>query len=686
MSGGKERRITYAEEASSEDEEDKISVKRYRSDLLERKRLLELKLDELIRLKEKLVNAKTFNPVEYKITFPFFQGDEEKYLSLQDREDVIREINTWSGYQHGFGERIPVFIIGNRGMGKTFLLKMFGLQKVPAVVVNEHTMNAGKYGRILSFDFKAAEFDRTTEGMRNFFPHLMIFFLCRLFDGCVVDGILFEEIPSVNLVPSFETTHDRFNMWKDRLVRSCSDTMIDEYIRLTNIAFNVDCGSLPVFLLDEIQELCVPTVDKPLYDGAVPTFLSDLLFSVGIQCRPTVVLAGTGEGNVHSVVGRGRIRTPILRLTPLKFGFRQNWDEMTSYRRDVLGLREDSMLQSDLVDSLIELTYKIPKLLDLAHKLWFDNQLNIHQVFLDEVIKLYPGMKQLWSDYTVEEISHILLSTGCRWEYWRTGDHVPGTSVTWRSLEDKGIIFSYEVGFYMFPFALVWRIAKEVDKSEDLKNQIFETCRKFVPNLDVSDMFLTSSRIKSGSRLDLFERLIASSCAVKHYLWRISQDERAVPVESSKTYVSFNDLYAPTFVEWQSRRTRSLSEMDDKSIDFSEGIDIVRDGDAFAASIPIKHAVIVNRNLDDTNHQIRLHSTGGPIPVHASLVTPTAKKIKKLIKEAKKSQITAPIFILVLLETFPNYDFRSQFGYRVAFVNGTSFCSDESLDMLRMTV
>ena len=83
----------------------------------------------------------------------------------------------------------------------------------------------------------------------------MIFFLCPLFARTDVDGIYFEEIPTFGNVSNFVGRQRKFNNWLKALLQASTEKMIDEYIRLTNIAFSANCDSPPVFLLDEIQWL-----------------------------------------------------------------------------------------------------------------------------------------------------------------------------------------------------------------------------------------------------------------------------------------------------------------------------------------------------------------------------------------------------------------------------------------------
>jgi hypothetical protein len=79
-----------------------------------------------------------------------------------------------------------------RGMGKTFLLKMIGLQQLPPHCISPEIQQSSKCCRVLSFDFSAASYAIQNVGdVTSFFVRLMIFYLCRMFNGCQVDGINF---------------------------------------------------------------------------------------------------------------------------------------------------------------------------------------------------------------------------------------------------------------------------------------------------------------------------------------------------------------------------------------------------------------------------------------------------------------------------------------------------------------
>jgi hypothetical protein len=93
--------------------------------------------------------------------------------------------------------------------------------------------------------------------------------------------------------------------------------MIDEYVRLTNIAFGVDCDFPPVFLLDEIGILAGAKTNKlSKYDGSRHTRLSLLLTQLEAKRRPLSISTGTCNGRIMEIVEPAAIIPVVLLLTP----------------------------------------------------------------------------------------------------------------------------------------------------------------------------------------------------------------------------------------------------------------------------------------------------------------------------------------------------------------------------------
>jgi hypothetical protein len=179
--------------------------------------------------------------------FPFFDPMIENYLShfgdnaLLARDNVINQVNQIISKRE-VEKYQPIICSTSRGMGKTAFMEAVGMQLVKPHLKNQLIMDALAYGRILSFDFAGAAAETaipSQEDIRTFFPRLMIYFLCRMFDGTQVDGIHFEETELSNVI-SFIGSQNRFNSWKQACLELGADRMMDEHIRLTNLAFGVN--------------------------------------------------------------------------------------------------------------------------------------------------------------------------------------------------------------------------------------------------------------------------------------------------------------------------------------------------------------------------------------------------------------------------------------------------------------
>ena len=101
----------------------------------------------------------SFNPSNYEVSFPLLAAKNgEMFLTLLGRDDVVKKINDLVLYVPSYPtvntpKYSPIIISTSRGMGKTFLLKMIGMQKVKQELENEKIKLARDCGRVLSFDF-----------------------------------------------------------------------------------------------------------------------------------------------------------------------------------------------------------------------------------------------------------------------------------------------------------------------------------------------------------------------------------------------------------------------------------------------------------------------------------------------------------------------------------------------------
>jgi hypothetical protein len=151
-----------------------------------------------------------FQPSKYSLKFPFFEEIEsDNHTDIVGGEEVIKKINSITYNRLNKAKYWPVIIRTSRGMGKKFLTK-FRMQEIKTAIIG----NAITTGRIISFDFsKDSDAIQNDRDVYTFFPRLMVYFLCRIFDGTQVDGMNFEEIKSFDDVPNATGRQPKFHQW-----------------------------------------------------------------------------------------------------------------------------------------------------------------------------------------------------------------------------------------------------------------------------------------------------------------------------------------------------------------------------------------------------------------------------------------------------------------------------------------
>jgi hypothetical protein len=282
------------------------------------------------------VDMPSFQPSNYSLEFPFFEKkDSDNHIDILGRDDVIKNINNIMHNRLNKDKYWPVIISTSRGMGKTFLLKKFGMQQIKDNLKTPIIGKAITAGRILSFDFvKHPNAIQNDDDVYSFFPRLMVFFLCRIFDGMQVDGINFEST-TFEKISSHSGKQPKFNNWLYRAWNSDVDELMMEYIRLTNIAFGIDEITPPVFLLDEIQKLCRPTNVESSFsrDGTsqMHSQLSLLLTQLAGKLKPVCICTGTNSGKIISITEKSAILPQVLSLTPLVSEYGEIWKQLTDY-------------------------------------------------------------------------------------------------------------------------------------------------------------------------------------------------------------------------------------------------------------------------------------------------------------------------------------------------------------------
>jgi hypothetical protein len=571
-------------------------------------------------------------------------------------------------------------------MGKSFFLKMIGMQKVKAEFKNAWIEDAIQCGRILSFDFvKDEDAIKSKDDIPTFFASLMVYFLCLLFDGTRVDGINFEKISGLKSVTTFVGKQKKFNDWKMDSLRKYPDGMMDEYIRLTNIAFSVDPTSYmyktpPVFLFDEVQSLS-ETTDVKSKLGKVPQFhtlLSLLLTALSTKHRPVCICTGTNNGEILSITEKSAIIPQVLSLTPLVEDYLNYWTQMTDeYNKNSNRQQRIQMAgDKDLIKSLAYASYQIPRLLFIAHQIWTRlrrnetmNRETYIQQFEERACSYYTELGSVLISYTPKEISHIILCCGVHWTVNDESLCVPGTKIKWSTLIRRSIIFPYLDNCYVFPFTLVWKICK--DSHKNIKSNIENYCRETVKNLNVNDLFLSFDIVCSYDiyRLGMyFESLFASSLAVKYYICLLSDHN-----SSSDKNVEFTTIY-----DFKKEENISKTLLSNYKLNLSEGI-FYPESEALASD-KLPCAVVHNKKNHKAHHDILLPTDQGVIAVSAkaSFVF-NSEDLEKQLYISKKSNDQVTQLILLYLGNPPREEKED-----VAFIDGSGVCNGITLQMFKL--
>ena len=687
--------------------------------LIVEKQNLALEKQNLARKEEALAEEKKnaiafppFDPKSYQVSFPFFVPNGESHLNLLERDNVVAEINevvlpnrkTRSNKNEKYW---PIIISTSRGMGKTFLLKMVGMQKVKKELKNVIIEEALSCGRILSFDFVKNDL-KSEEDVLSFFPRLMIYFLCYLFNGKQVDGINFDEIAFDKIVTS-EGNQLKFKIWKKKYLDSSTDIVIQEYIRLTNIAFDVDPKSEcyntpPVFLLDEIQTLCKPTNRKSekISDGNGPkihSYLTYLLTQLAGKHRPICICTGTNNGDIVSICEMSSIIPEVLSLTPLLNDYKEYWTEMTEYSN----INNTELVQmagdEDLIDCLISASYKIPRLLFIAHSVWFklrqegiENREYYLQYFQAKAKKYYNELGSVLQSYNVETLSRIILCCGVHWRVENIHSCVPGTSIKWNNLIQSALIFPYADNCYLFPFTLVWSNSvlkkrtdtsvttqtdyencnerntltdAEFDELEAIKTQIKFNCNSAVGNLNIEDLHVSFDIL---CKLDIkklgifYESLFVASLAAKYYLYMLSNT-------SKDRFVPFSKLYDFNIGD------ASKVLMSQFNVNLSEGI-LLPQTEAFVTD-DLNNGVIHNKLNNSAHHDIIIPTNLGRVAVSAKAsfnFNPGDMNMQWQVSKTSNAKVIQ--LILLYLGSLE----KEKKQPNVAFLDGSGVCSGLSLD------
>ena len=628
------------------------------------------------------VDLPPFDPTAYQISFPFSESNGETYLPLLGRDKLVKKINDIASFSHPKYQ--PIIISTSRGMGKTFLLKMIGLQKMKPELQNPIFKEAGLCGRILSFDFarNPTKFKETSD-IELFLKRLMIFYLCLLFDGTQVDNINFKRIQLDN-IDSFGGHQKRYNSWIKNCMDKSVEQMIDEYMRLTNLAFEVPLDSSryttpPVFLFDEVQILCKETDLVSNFYQNYHTFLSLLLTKLSVKQKPVCICAGTNNGNIVDIAEHSVILPQTLSLTPLVNDYMKYWIEMTNHYNSQQKAGEIVELdgEQDLIDCLAYAAYQVPQLLFLAHRVWYDelktnkspNREYIFQKYEAIAIRYYNEMVTFFSNFSEEEISRIILCCSVHLRI-NVNTCVPGTQIKWSYLIHKSIIFPYLDDCYLFPFSLVWNgVSSSLvaqDNASRMKLKVEEYCKKAIQNLDIKQLFVSFNDLCSCNLYNLgmkYETLFVSSLAVKYYIWSLSN-------KSMDNYVPFSTLY-----DFDKQERKGV--WDKVQVNLSQGIYFPSE-EVFVDHQNLPYAVIHNRTIYHAHHDIILPTKQGAIPVSAKAsFSYDGSKVEEQRKVSKTSSDEVELLIWLYLGRLD----KDKTHIGVFFLNGSGVCNGLALDL-----
>ena len=553
-------------------------------------------------------------------------------------------------------------------------------------------------GRILSFDFAGAAAEDAVpkqEDIKTFFTRLMIYFLCRMFDGTEVDGIHFEAISQFGTLTTFRGKQAALQTWLQKALQLNTDDMMDEYIRLTNLSFLVNCSAPPVFLLDEIQGLCKPTTVQSKLKGnhvIYHSFLSLLLTQLAGKHKPVCICTGTNSGNIINITEKSKIIPQFISLATLhkEEDYIKFWMQRTKYLTVKSNQMVDITGDADMINSLIYASYQIPRLLLIAHKAWFNYKTTSHltdriaplQSYEDNAIQYYAEMAELLfnPNFTVNDIAHILMCCGVQWKVRDINSCVPGTNIEWKLLIESSLIFPYLENCYIIPFRLMWAArtpsTRPVGDYTRTKTGIEELCKGLISNFNINDLFVSYDAIRQLSLYKLgicYETLFASSLAAKYYLRRVEQKQNSIPLL---------ELY--DFGGDDKSGSNLLSGF---LVDFSSGIHLQKQ-EVFVNSCNLSSAVIHNKTIQKAHHDIILKGTRStvtlniPVSCKASFGLSPDKTIQSQLKISKSNNTTVDLLVWLYLG---NENREEQYQNNVVFMNGDGCCNGLALDMLILT-
>ena len=160
---------------------------------------------------------------------------------------------------------------------------------------------------------------------------------------------------------------------------------------------------------------------------------------------------------------------------------------------------DDGAANDELFEFLVYATYQVPRLLFIAHGVWFECKVSNSssdsrefglQLFELEARIYYPLLGKIWEKFEYKDMAHIALSCGVHFPVWgRT--NVPGTNISWEYMIGNSLVFPYLDDCYVLPLELIW---KSLD-DDYVRDKLDATCAGLVNNLDVTNLFMAYSSI-----------------------------------------------------------------------------------------------------------------------------------------------------------------------------------------------
>ncbi len=190
---------------------------------------------------------------------------------------------------------------------------------------------------------------------------------------------------------------------------------------------------------------------------------------------------------------------------------------------------------------------------------------------------------------------------GVQWKVRSIDDCVPATQIVWKHLIQSSLVFPYLDDCYIFPFHLIWAaktLRSRIKGDYRTREGIKKICLQHVANLGVINLYVSYDTLR---QLDLFnlglcyEKLLASSLAVKYYLKTVGQNQKSILL---------NRIYE------FGKDEKSKDLLSDLNVDFSSGI-AIPDKECSVNMENLSRAVIHNIKTRTAHHDIILPATNG---------------------------------------------------------------------------